>query len=724
MTAHTPARAIACALLLLLWGCKRAEPPAPAPPVEEELEAAAPEVPEDFVAAEDAPVFRDDLEGIQKRGVLRILIATHDEAQLPRAGLPTSQERELARAFAQRLGLRPQFVVAGGWDLLLPALSAGKADLIASNLTVTKSRSAQVAFTRPVAVVREVLVGRKGQKGLPRKLKELAGRKIHVRPSSSFAESLEALKRQVPSLQVVAAPESLDSEQLVYEVGRGERPLTVVDSHLLQGIRAYNDEVEELFAIAEGRQIAWATRQDAHALRAVLDAFLTEKSLTGHTEERFTGDLEGIRKRGVLRVLTRNNPVTYYLHQGQPHGFDYQLVALAAKQLKVRLEMVVPPSRDLLIPWLREGKGDVIAASFTVTPERGEQVAFSAPYLFIDEVLVQKKGGGLRSLAELKGRRIHARPSSSYWRTLEALQADHGPFELVAEPEELETEELIAAVGEGEIPLTVADSHLLSLELKYRDDVEMGPRLLGKNVPADAQGTHQIAFAVRRESPELKAFLDKFVKKTYRGLEYNVARKRYFEDARQIRRGKEERAGNTGAISPYDELFQRYAARYGLDWRLLAAQAWQESRYDPKARSWVGAQGLFQVMPRTGKELGFDDLEDPEQGIHAGARYMNKLIKQFEPQLPYRQRVRFALASYNAGFGHVQDARRLAAELKLDPNRWFENVERAMLLLQKPRYYRRARHGYCRGAEPVKYVSEIQNRYDNYVKILATAPEP
>ena len=133
----------------------------------------------------------------------------------------------------------------------------------------------------------------------------------------------------------------------------------------------------------------------------------------------------------------------------------------------------------------------------------------------------------------------------------------------------------------------------------------------------------------------------------------------------------------------------------------------------------MGARGLFQVMPRTAAEMGFEsNLEDPEISTHAGVKYLRRLIDRFDAQLPLRQRIRFALASYNAGHGHLSDARRLAREMGWNPDRWFKNVERAMVLLEEPRYHRKARYGYCRGSEPVRYVSEIQLRYDNYVKLF------
>ena len=197
-----------------------------------------------------------------------------------------------------------------------------------------------------------------------------------------------------------------------------------------------------------------------------------------------------------------------------------------------------------------------------------------------------------------------------------------------------------------------------------------------------------------------------------------MLRKRYFQNRKQVTTAKDKRAAKTGELSPYDALLKKYATRYGFDWRLMAAQAYVESEFNPKAKSWAGARGLFQVMPRTAEELGFSNLEDPEEGIHAGMKYMNHLMNRFNKSLPFRQRLRFALASYNVGLGHVQDARRLAKEQGLDPDRWFQNVEKAMLLLEKPKYCKKARFGYCRGSEPVQYVSKIQSLYDAYTELV------
>jgi membrane-bound lytic murein transglycosylase F len=255
------------------------------------------------------------------------------------------------------------------------------------------------------------------------------------------------------------------------------------------------------------------------------------------------------------------------------------------------------------------------------------------------------------------------------------------------------------------------DSLVLEAELPHRSDVE-------KAFSLSAGQPEPIAFALRPGNPRLKEFLDSFVSQIVGSLELNDARDRYFRKNRGLVRARAKDAGRGGRLSPYDEILKKHSKRYGLDWRLMAAQAYQESLFDPDARSWAGAKGLFQLMPSTGLELGLENLDDPDAGIHAGIRYMHQILERLEPRVPLKHRLRFALAAYNAGFGHLQDARRIAAEEGLDPDKWFGHTEKAMLLLSQPRYYRRTRHGYARGNETVRYVSEIQNRYDHYVTLV------
>jgi len=280
---------------------------------------------------------------------------------------------------------------------------------------------------------------------------------------------------------------------------------------------------------------------------------------------------------------------------------------------------------------------------------------------------------------------------------------------VVPAEEDLEVEDLIADVASGAQDLTVADSHFLEAELLTRDDVRAGPVL---------SADRPIAFAVRKQNVKLLAAVNAFVKKAYKGLEYNVLKKRCFESRAQAKVARTQDSFKTGRLSSWDGLIKKYSTVYGFDWRLMSAQAWRESRFDPKAKSWVGAMGLFQVMPATGEELGFTKLFEPEVGTHAGIKYMASLVRRFEPSLPLSERVRFSLAGYNAGFGRVEDARRLAVDLHLDPNSWKGNVEQAMSLLARPKYARRVRGGFCRCQEPVDYVNVIENKYQSFVQLV------
>jgi membrane-bound lytic murein transglycosylase F len=622
----------------------------------------------------------------------------------------------MAKAFAARLGVGCEFVSVESRSEILRRLEEGYGDVVAAQLTVTPDREQKLRFTRTTLIVDEWLIGRKGSDGLPRSLEELAGREIHVRRSSSFAETLRDLSRAhgIP-IQLVFVDETLDTESIAYQVSRGERPLTVVDSNLLASLETYNESIERLFVLAPGRELAWVVRSDASELAAALDAFIIERQLTDHrTDDLTTGDLDAVRARGSLRVITLNNPVHYFLHRGRQMGFDYEILRLAARRLGVRLEMVVPPSRDLAFPWLLEGRGDVIAATLTATPERNAELAFSRPYLFVEEMVVRKARAveKVASVYELPGRTVHAWKSSSHYRTLLNWMPRVGPFVIEPVPENVEYEEILDRVASGEYPLAVVDSLVLESELPHRDDVQPAFSLNG--------GQKQpIAFAVRPSNPHLLRFFDSFASDIVGSLELNDARDRYFRRSRGLDRRETRNERGGGRLSPYDEILKRHSRRYGLDWRLMAAQAYQESLFNPDATSWAGATGLFQLLPSTGLELGFDDLNDPDSGIHAGVRYMHEILGRLDSRIPLKHRLRFALAAFNAGFGHLQDARRLAAEQGLDPDKWFGHTEKAMLLLSQPRYYQRSRHGYCRGSETVRYVSEIQNRYDHYVTLVA-----
>lgn len=641
---------------------------------------------------------------------LRVILPSQSEGldYLPRSGLPSNDEYRLIERYAELSGMEVQKVYVDSYDQLIPTLLADKGDIIVNNLTVTESRQEQVNFTAPIAFVHEQLIGRPGQ--TPKSAHELEGRKVAIHRSDSYFSTMSALQHQrfQPPFEIIELDESIPTEEIIKGVLDGRYDLTVADSNALEAMGEIGVEIG--FDIGPVRPIAWAVAKENGALLTSINDFLGRYHLAGWGEFISRDDLPAIKKNGVLRVLTRNNASTYFLWRGELYGFEYELAQRFADQHQLRLEMVVPPSRDLLLPWLLEGKGDLIAAAISTTDERLQAGgSLSRPYNTVTETVVSRSDDPIDSPEQLAGRTVVVRHSSAYWKSMEALQQQGIKFELVAAPEELETEELVARVARGELDLTVADSHILDIELASRNDIRA----------AFALGERQHGWVVRQENAALLKAINAFFRKEYRGLFYNVTYDKYFRNTASIQRHVQERAdiAQGSALSPYDALARKYAEQFGFDWRLIVSQMYQESRFDPRAKSWVGALGLLQVMPRTATEFGIDKLDEPDNGLHAGVKYLNWLLQRFEPDLEIGERTWFALAAYNAGIGHVRDARSLAAQKGWDRSRWFDNVEKAMLLLGQKEYAKKAKYGFVRGEEPVNYVRQIRDRYLAYIKL-------
>jgi membrane-bound lytic murein transglycosylase F len=635
------------------------------------------------------------------------------ERRLPRAGHPLDFERQLAAGFANAFGLEAEFVRVRDRDDLIPALVEGRGDMVAATFTVTPEREASIAFSRPIGSVTEQLITRFSDTSLTDP-ERLAGRTLAVRRSSSYWENAERLARENPELKLQDVSERLNTEELLHLVERGELDITIADDNLVAQAMGYMPGLRVAFDVSDERPTAFGLRKDATELKAAVDSFLHAANLENRRPSRYTGDLSAIRERGVIRVLTRNSAATYFIWRGQLMGFEYDLARRFAESLGVRLEIVVPPTRADLLPWLEQGRGDLVAAGITTTREREVGgIAFSRPYNYVVETIVSRADEPrLSGAQDLAGRTVVVRRRSGYWVTAQSLVEQGIDLEIVHAPEDLETETIIDMVATGEYDLTIADSHILDVELSWRDDI-VGAFAVGDTA------TH--AWAVRQEDADLKDAIDAFFRSEYRGRWFNITYNKYFRTTHRILKRVGERPSQTGTISPYDDLFRRYAARFGFDWRLIAAQAYEESRFDPQAQSTVGATGILQVMPSTASALGIEDPEDPESGIYAGTQYLKNQYELFDDAELKEDRLWFALASYNAGYGHVEDARHLAPALGRDPNRWFGEVEVVMPLLARAEYHTRTRYGYCRCQEPVNYVRRIREKYRAYSRAIDVA---
>ena len=685
--------------LLLLTGCGDKGKDQPKEKKRPELEA---------VSARETYSEKGDLGALNERGILRILVQQGAEGYLPREGSPLNREREQAAAFARSLGLKSELVYLEAFEELIPALLAGKGDIIAANLTVTEARKNLISFTHPLDYSREQLVARADEKKI-RKLSDLSGRTVGVQEGTSFRETLEGLRRKYPGIEMKILPGRLIDDEILDQVAIGKVDLVIEDSNIIDIALKYRSDIKTVLDLTGERTLAWGLRPENPELLKAINLFLEKEKLNRRHRDVYLDDLPGIKERKTIRMLTTNNATTYFLLRGKLMGFEYDLAKKFAEKLKLRLEVVVTPAYDDLIPWLLEGRGDFIAAFMTINREREEKgVRFTRPYHYAEEMVVARGDDRkLRTPEDLAGRTVVVRPSSSYRESLERLKGEGINLKIVAAPQTMETEEIIARVADGEYDLTVADTQILEIERSYRDDI--------KGVfPVSKKISH--GWAVRAGDQKLLDTLNDFIKREYRSAFYNIAYKKYFKNPRKAQSCVDEYLATVkdGRISPYDDLVRKYTDKYGFLWRLIVSQMYQESRFNPKAKSWVGAEGLMQVMPQTGKEFGFTKLDDPETGIHAGVKYLDWVRHRFDDELDTLDRMCFALASYNAGAGHVRDACRLAEKMGWDPLRWFNNVERAMLLLSRPRYSKKARHGYVRGQQPVDYVRQIRDRYQDY----------
>jgi membrane-bound lytic murein transglycosylase MltF len=404
----------------------------------------------------------------------------------------------------------------------------------------------------------------------------------------------------------------------------------------------------------------------------------------------WTGDLDGMIERRAIRVLTVNSKTIYFIDKGVLRGtaveygrlFEDELnKKLAAdkklknKNLKVRL-VFIPVRRDELISDLAVGKGDIAAAALTITPESQKVVDFTTAGMNnVDEVVVSGPASpNVATLDDLSGKQIFVRKSSSYYESLVALNAKFAAAKMPAvilkqAPETLEDEDLIEMLSAGLVPLIVVDKHIGEFWK------QIFPQITVHGDIAIRTGGEK-AWAIRKGTPQLKAELDGFAKRNRVGTSTgNQLLTRYLKNVKYVKNAAsaEERKKFLALI----EYFKKYGDKYDVDWILMAAQGYQESQLNQNAKSAVGAIGVMQVMPATGKDMKVGDITQTEANINAGIKYMRWMIDHYygdEPMTPIDKAL-FAFASYNAGAGRISQLRKEATRRGLDPNVWFHNVE-------------------------------------------------
>lgn len=645
-----------------------------------------------------AYVSKQDLPAIKERGVIRFVAPRFDGSQsLLREGIPMKTYQDLADAYAESLGLSAQWVYVDGFSELLPTIEDGKADVVITNMTITKERAAKWLFTRPLTYVSEIIVSAAPMSDL----EEIES--IAVPAGTAYVESL---KNQLgDNFPVQLLPSTMSDTDVLEAISDGSIEASVLDSNVANVLLPEYPTVHLGPVVSNQRPIAWALRKTNPLLSQSINTFLSAHHVRDSYNQAALRDWDQIVESGRLRMVTTNNPASYFMWKGELMGFDYDLIEKFARDNKLHLSVILEDSLADAIEAVKNGEGDFIAASMSVSESRkAAGLVFSHPYLKLDEMLLHTNPEW-NELSDVSAAVAGINPTTSFTETLEYLSSLAGEIQVKEYPDH-STEELIQGLVQGEFDIAFADGHLAMLELTYRDDLQV--------IPIPDRQAH-IAWGLRADQPFLQEKLDTFAEQEYRGLFYNVTFNKYFKNERNKLRHKDHRIDQASGLSPYDDLVQTLSKEFSFDWRMVTAQMYQESRFDPEAVSFAGALGLMQVMPRTGKEFGYTELSKPEVGLRAGLDYLRWLEDRFRDDLAFEERIYFVLASYNAGAGHVRDARRLADNLGLDKNKWFGHTERAMLLLSKPEHYKNARFGYVRGSEPVNYVREIRQRYLAYI---------
>ena len=431
----------------------------------------------------------------------------------------------------------------------------------------------------------------------------------------------------------------------------------------------------------------------------------------------FTGDFNAMVKRRVIRVLAPYSKTFYFVDRGVQRGLSYEVVQLLEQDLNKKLKTghlkvhvtIIPLARDEFIPALRDGRGDVAMGNLTITPDRLKQVDFSDPTMKnVSEIVVTGPGAPpIATVQDLAGQEVFIRKSSSFYESIEKLNGElakggKAKVKVRLAPENLETEDILEMVGSGLVKVTIADSYIATFWKQIFPKITLHP-----DVAVRSGG--EIAWMIRKDSPLLKAEVNASIKRYEGSWQRNEILARYLKNT------KWAKAATTSEELPKFErtvdLFKQYGDRYDIDYLILMAQGYQESQLNQNAKSPVGAIGIMQVMPATGKDMKVGDINHLEPNIHAGVKFLRAMMNEYYAKEPMDQLNRglFTFAAYNAGPGRVRGLRRVAAERGLDPNVWFNNVE--LIAAEKI------------GRETVTYVSNIYKYFLAYEMIAEERAE-
>lgn len=612
----------------------------------------------------------------------------------------TAVEVTMLNDFARSAGVEVEWInvfrAAEALDLIL----GGAADLSISAVPIDRRDDPRLLTSEPIGLKRYRVIGRQGETA--DSPLELTGKSVAVKLSSPMWPYLDRLRGAIEDLRLQVLPDDLTREETLQMVSDGIYDAALVATEAGDtGIEDF-PRTKYLFDVAGPQPIAWYTRAEDAALMGEVNEFIARFHTVYNDPEARLRSFDEAKRQGRLRIITRLDGQNYFLKRGRPAGLELGLARRFAKRHGLRLEVLVARDDEQIVQWLRNGVGDIVTARLDADAVYGDPgYTMSRDYRFEPAVLVSRAERPLVNADALTDTTLGAYEASA---NLEAARRFAGGVaRIVPIGQRVTLQRVLEHIENGTVDGAVVDARHLDSVLASHPDL-----VAGMSIP----NPFRYRWTLRGDDPTLAAAVDTFMQSVYRQETYNVLERRYG-------RMRKTAASGFDDISPFDELVRDYANRYRFDWRLIAAQMYQESRFNPDAVSDAGALGLMQLMPATARALGFKNPHDPEAGIHAGVKYLNRMRNRFEKRIPMSSRTWFALAAYNVGYERVRRARELARTRGLDPDRWFGNVEVAMREMSRP-----GADFSCRCGQAIMYVRAIRSLYYAYrnVHLASYAP--
>ncbi|MFZ4456058.1 MAG: transglycosylase SLT domain-containing protein [Bacteroidales bacterium] len=420
-----------------------------------------------------------------------------------------------------------------------------------------------------------------------------------------------------------------------------------------------------------------------------------------------------IKKRGKLRIITLYSSTTYFLYKGQPMGYEYELAEQFAQSIGVETQVIVAKNAAQLTQFLKEGKGDVVAFNLPVNKEMRDSFQYCGRQSLTHQVLVQQQNANrkpLTDVTQLVGKKITVLRNSRYHQRLINLNEELGGG-IKLNPiskDSISTEDLIEKVSDGELDYTVADNDLAILNKTYFGNI---------NINLEISFPQRLSWVVHKGNSDLANALNRWFATNINSVEYQTLAKRYFEKSKRPFDLILPKISN-GKISPYDAIFKKYAKDIDWDWRLLAALAYVESKFDPTEISWAGAKGLMQLMPRTSAAVGIygKDIYDPDINVSGAVKSIRLINRVYANVKDKSEKQKFIIGAYNCGIGHIMDAQNLATKHGASRVIWDKNVAHYLALKSNSEYYTDnvCNYGYLRGSETCLYVKKVLTIFNYY----------